>query len=319
MFFKPRPKNRRFERDQILEVKLRSSQRRQARWRRLTLAFGIFLVVFSGLFLLWRGGEWMLRRLVYENPAFAIHQLDVQTDGAIALEQLRSWAGVKLEDNLFALDLARVQRDLELVSVIQRASVERVFPHTLRLRVMERTPIAQFILPPLQGGGSRGHGVYTFDAEGYVMWPLENHQRATVGAPTDSHLPVLAGLPFSELRVGRQVRSEQVHAALRLIEAFDRSSMAAVADLRRIDLTSPNILQVTTGQGGAITFGLNDLDGQLRRWRCVFDFGQRNGKQVASLDLSVANNLPARWLEASLLPPASPKPNPAQPHRKKNV
>src|SRR6266849_4745548 len=285
MFFKPRPKNRRFERDQILEVKLRSSQRRQTRWRRLTLACGIFLALFSGLFLLWRGGEWVLRRFVYENPAFAIHQLDVQTDGAIALEQLRSWAGVKLEDNLFALDLARVQRDLELVSVIQRASVERVFPHTLRLRVIERTPIAQFILPPLQGGGSREHGIYTFDAEGYVMWPLENHQRATVGAPTDNHLPVLAGL----------------------------------ADLRRIDLTSPNILQVTTGQGGAITFGLNDLDGQLHRWRCVYDYGQRNGKQVASLDLSVANNLPARWLEASLLPPAAPKQNQAQPHRKKNV
>src|SRR6266446_1199535 len=302
MFFRPRPKNRRFQRDQILEVKLRSSQRRQTRWRRFTLAFGFFLAVFSGLFLLWRGGEWMLRRFVYENPAFAIHQLDVQTDGAIALEQLRSWAGVKLEDNLFALDLARVQRDLELVSVIQRASVERVFPHTLRVRVMERTPIAQFILPHLQGGGSREHGVYSFDAEGYVMWPLENHQRATLSALADNHLPVLAGLPLSELRVGRQVKSEQVRSAL-----------------RRIDLTSLNILQVTTGQGCAITFGLNDLDAQLRRWRCVYDYGQRNGKQVASLDLSVANNLPARWLEASLLPPAVPKPNPTQPPRKKNV
>ena len=261
----------------------------------------------------------MLRRFVYENPAFAIHQLDVQTDGAIALEQLRSWAGVKLEDNLFALDLARVQRDLELVSVIQRTYVERVFPHTLRVRVMERTPIAQFILPPLQGGGSREHAIYHFDAEGYVMWSLENHQRAALSAPADNHLPVLAGLPLSELRVGRQVKSEQVRAALRLIEAFDRSSMAAVADLRRIDLTSPYILQATTGQGGAITFGLNDLEGQLRRWRCVYDYGQRNGKQVASLDLSVANNLPARWLEASLFPPAALKPNPTQPPRKKNV
>src|SRR5260370_22526014 len=230
---------------------MRYSHGRQTRWRRLTLAGGIFLALFSGLFLLWRGGEWMLRRFVYQNPAFAIHQLDVQTDGAIALEQLRSWAGGKLEDNLFALDLARVQRDLELVSVIQRASVERVFPHTLRLRVMERTPIAQFILPPLQGGGSREHGMYTFDAQGYVMWPLENTQRSTRGAPADNHLPVLVGLPLSELRVGRQVRSGQVRAALRLIEAFDHSSMAAVADLRRIDLPSRNTAQGTTRRRGA--------------------------------------------------------------------
>src|SRR5260370_8905497 len=104
---------------------------------------------------------------------------------------------------------------------------------------MERAPIAQFILPALQGSGSREHGIYTFDAEGYVICPLENHQRATVGAPTDNHLPLLAGLPLSELRFGRQVRSEQARAALRLIEAFDQSSLTALTSLRRIDFTAP--------------------------------------------------------------------------------
>ena len=65
-----------------------------------------------------RGGG--LRRLLYENPAFATHHLDVETDGVIAREQLRRWAGVKLEDNLLALDLERVKRDLELVPVFTR-------------------------------------------------------------------------------------------------------------------------------------------------------------------------------------------------------
>src|SRR5687767_7594465 len=133
MWFRRKPKNRRFERRRVLDVKLRSSQRRQLRFRRFTLLTGCILMTAIGGFGLWRGAEWGLRRLLYENSAFAIHHLDVDTDGAIAREQIRRWAGVKLEDNLLALDLERVKRDLELVPVIHSAAVERLLPHTLRI------------------------------------------------------------------------------------------------------------------------------------------------------------------------------------------
>ena len=53
-------------------------------------------------------------------------------------DQLRRWAGVKPGENLFALDLARVKRDLEMVPLIDSVSVERVLPRTLRIRVTER-------------------------------------------------------------------------------------------------------------------------------------------------------------------------------------
>ena len=51
---------------------------------------------------------------------------------------------VGLENNLFALDLSRVKRDLELVPAIESADVERILPHTLKICVTEREPIAQF-------------------------------------------------------------------------------------------------------------------------------------------------------------------------------
>ena len=130
MWFKRRPKNRRIGRDQVLDVKLRSSQVRAARTRRFALTMGgIFAVVFS-LYMAYRIGDWSLNRLVYENKAFSLDELDVQTDGVISADQLRRWAGVKFEDNLLALDLARVKRDLELVPLVQSASVERILPLT---------------------------------------------------------------------------------------------------------------------------------------------------------------------------------------------
>ena len=72
MWFRRKPKNRRFERKHVLDVKLRSSQRRQRRFRRVTVTISCLLLLGIGGFGAWRGGEWGLRRLLYENPAFAI-------------------------------------------------------------------------------------------------------------------------------------------------------------------------------------------------------------------------------------------------------
>jgi len=76
-------------------------------------------------------------------------------------------------------------------------------------------------------------------------------------------------------------------------------------------------LQVITGQGSQITFGLDRLEEQLRHWRLVDDHAKKIGKAVRTLDLSVTNNAPVTWLEAGALPPPPPKPHPAG--KKKHV
>lgn len=292
----------------MLDVKLRSSQRRQNRLRRLTLALLLASSVFFGLVVVWRGGEELLRRLVYENPAFAIHHLEVQTDGVIALEQLRRWAGVKLDDNLFAVDLARIKRDLELVPSIESAAVERVLPHTLRIRVLEREPLVQVVVQPARTNDPRGPIIYQLDARGFVMYPLEGFQLA-VPALTNLPLPRLTGVPVTELRLGRAVDSPQVRAALALVQAFERSPLAGRVDLDRIDVTVPGVLLVTTGQGTEVIFGLERLDQQFRRWHAILEHGQRTRQHPAWVDLSVANHVPVRWSEtipAELPPPVKP-------------
>jgi hypothetical protein len=55
------------------------------------------------------------------------------------VDQLRRWAAVRLGDNLLALDLPSVKRNLELVSVIRSVAIERALPHTLRISVTARS------------------------------------------------------------------------------------------------------------------------------------------------------------------------------------
>ena len=122
MFFKRKQRNRRHSRGYVLDVKLSASRRRETRLRRLTLFLSSSLILFLTVFIVWRGGEFLLRRFVFENQAFAIRGLQIETDGVLSTEQIRTWAGVRMGDNLLALDMARVERDLKLVPAIGERS-----------------------------------------------------------------------------------------------------------------------------------------------------------------------------------------------------
>jgi hypothetical protein len=133
--------------------------------------------------------------------------------------------------------------------------------------------------------------VYDFDEDGYVMRPLDPRWR-TAPPPANERLPILVGVPGAVPQAGRQVTSPQIRAALALVCEFDHSPMTGMVEIERINVAVPEILQVTTSQGAEITFSLNHFDTQLRRWRLIYDQYQKWGKAIATLDLSISNNLP---------------------------
>ena len=307
MWFSRKRRNRRLGRDFVLDVRLRSSQVRAARTHMAVVALGVVFATVFGVFLLWRAGEWALNRLVYENKAFAIETIDTQTDGSIAAEQLRRWAGVRPGQNLLSLDLARVKRDLELVSSVRSVSVERVLPHVLRIRVTEREPLAQVHVPRRRAGGGIENGVYELDEGGYVMLPLEPRQCSTAPAQPLESLPVITIPNSLAVQPGRAIESRQVRAALQFLLAFERSPMSGLVDVQRIDTAEPEVLVVSNSNGSEITFGLSGFDESLACWQRAFEYAQKNNRAIGTLDLAVTNNPPLHWLEASAVPITTPK------------
>ena len=256
MWFKHEQKNRRLNRGHVLDVKVRSDQVRAARTKLASVALGVTFGTVFGLYLFWRTGEWALDKFVYENSTFAIQNIEVQTDGVIAPEQLRRWTNVKPGANLIALDLAAVKRNLELVSAIDSVSVERVLPRTLKIRVTERDPVAQVNVPTAAASGEIVVSVFQLDMNGYVMKPLDPRLCVIPLSQMSAELPAVTGLNGYQLQPGHRVESPQAQAALQLIGAFDHSPMAGLVDLRRVDVSSPGVVVATTGQGGEITFAL---------------------------------------------------------------
>ncbi|HWY75506.1 MAG TPA: FtsQ-type POTRA domain-containing protein [Verrucomicrobiae bacterium] len=318
-WFRRKPRNRRLGSERVLDVKLRSDQIRATRMRYAAIGLGLAFATIICFYLVWHGSEWALNQLVYENNAFAIQEIDVHTDGVIAPDALRRWSGIKPGQNLFALDLARIKRDLELVSLVRSVAVERVLPHTLRLRVTEREPLAEIYVPQVRADGGYEMNLYHLDREGFVMSLLDPRQRGVPANDSDDILPVLTGINPSLMTPGRRVDSPQVRSALKLLDAFDHSPMSGLLDFRKVDVSSPEILVATTSQGAEITFAIEDLDRQLRRWREIYDQGLKISKAVATLDLSVPNNIPATWADPSTLPPVTPKAKNQQHTRKRNV
>ncbi len=306
MWLKRKPRNRRLGREFVLDVKLCSKQVRATRARMAAVALAIVFAVVLGVGLAWQGGRWALNELVYQNDAFGIKVIDVQTDGVLPAEDIRRWSGVRQGANLLALDLDRVTNDLKMVSLIESVSVEKILPHTLRIRVFEREPIAQVNVPRPKRGGGLEMVVLHLDAQGWVMAPLDPQQHPKAVTIPPEALPVIS-LPSTDVQVGSRIAAPQVQAALQFLVAFEQSPMQGLADVKRIDTCSPGVLTVTTSQGSEVVFGLTDFDQQMRRWQVIQDAGQQYGKAIATLDLAVTNNIPARWLEASAVPPLTPK------------
>lgn len=303
----------------MLDVKVRSNQ---ARATRIRLASGVFAVAFGtlfGLYLFWRCGEWALTRFIYENPEFAIEQIDVQSSGDITEDQLRRWSGVKLGQNLIALDLAAVKRNLEMASAIDSATVERILPRTLKIRVTGRAAVAQVDVPRAAGETGIAVSVFQLDANGYVMQPLDPRQSVVPLAQMSSSLPIVSGVSVLQLQPGHRLEAPEVLAALKLVAAFPHSPMAGLVELQRVDVSSPRVFVVTTVEGSEITFSLDHLDEQLARWREIYDLGQRMNKMIASVDLAVVNNVPVRWAEKISAPALPPKTLDTQNSWRKNV
>jgi hypothetical protein len=95
--------------------------------------------------------------------------------------------------------------------------------------------------------------------------------------------------------------------------------MANLVELKKIDVVSPEVLIVTTGQGSQVTFSVNNFDQQLLRWQNIHENCVRSNHAIATLNLAVTDNTPLTYSDAGVTPPATPKTVKPQRIRRRNV
>jgi hypothetical protein len=155
------------------------------------------------------------------------------------------------------------------------------------------------LAPPTVGAGEEARlGSYFLDRDGFLFGWNSTEPWGHSFASAGMRLPIVRGIPGQELRPGRGIGVPAVSSALEWAAGFKASPMAGLVDVRSIDISIPEELQVQTSEGSLITFGHGRTEQQFRRWWHVHELGRKQGKIIQSLDLSITNNSPVTFLDA---------------------
>ena len=174
------------------------------------------------------------------------------------------------------LDARRTQ--IEELSWVEEASVQRILPNRIRVLITERTPIAFF---------RNGTELTLIDAHGVLLDRPEGE---------DFHFPIVTGLSENLPREEREKRMQTYQEFMKDADLVKPGSSDRISEL---DLSNPRDLRVVlTGLAGttddhAVTvhFGQNDFTGKYRMLVENFAQWQANSGVVHSIDLQYSRQV----------------------------
>ena len=163
---------------------------------------------------------------------------DIQITGAehLTRDTVLSVFGADLERNIFRVSLAERQADLERLPWVSHAAVMRLLPHTIRVEITERTPVA-FVRQGTQIGLVDGSGV------------LLDMPPDAAGDPHYS-FPVLTGLTENEPLSQRAARMEIYQQFMRELDSTGQHLTDSVSE---VDVADPEDVK------GLVTSGSSDV------------------------------------------------------------
>lgn len=128
-------------------------------------------------------GVWIWRH-TQSDDRFAVRHVEVVGAKNTPAAQLQALTNSYVGENLFKMDIARMQRELGSVSWVNRIEIEKRLPDTLRIRIVERRPVALV--------ASR-NGLDYVDESGFAFAALSS-------AAGNPELPLIADAAGDELR-----------------------------------------------------------------------------------------------------------------------
>ncbi|HEX2047005.1 MAG TPA: FtsQ-type POTRA domain-containing protein [Acidimicrobiales bacterium] len=216
--------------------------RRKEGRRRLRVLVGITAVAVLG------GGGWAATG----SPLLDLDRIAVEGTVHTTVEEARFASGLRLGEPLVDVDEEAAARGLQTLPWVDRATVRRRWPGEVRIRVVERQPVA---VTGLEGGG-----VALLDESGRVLEWVEGPPPA---------LPLLSGLPPAG-PPGSTVPPESV-AALAVAVALPEELRARTLGVAPGDGGRGEV-EIRLDPEGTVRLGPPvDLDRKFDAIRAVFD------------------------------------------------
>ncbi len=203
------------------------------------------------------------------TPLVAARTLSVTGERHLTEGQILRIARLGEGTNLIHIDLAAAEARLERNPWVADATVERELPHTLRISVVERTPVATTARP---------NGALAFVAtDGTMMGSAAEGSPLPAIVATDGELPA----PAEVLRTGAAVTAAMPVALQR------RTGSISVGPDGSVAVETLTHIVVTYGDG-------SQLEAKGQTLKAVLDWSEREGVALAAVDVTVPGAPTAR-------------------------
>jgi len=236
-------------------------------------------------------------RHTQSGAQFAVKTIEI--DGAThtpraALDAItRQYAGM----NLFKIDIGRVRRDLGALAWVRHVDIEEKVPDTLRIKIVERTPVALV----LESGGQAPSPVRYVDDDGVTFAELS----PAVG---DADLPVILsrndgeGSQAASAEILRFAQDDVKHcvALLRDLRARDPRLYARVSEVRPV---APRGFAIFDRELGAFVYaGAGDLSAKWRDLYAIVANEKLARGAIEYADLRFADRIIVKPWSAAAMP-----------------
>lgn len=225
-------------------------------------------------------GGWAL---AVRSPLVRARVIDVAGASHLTRSQALDLAGISSSTNVASLDTAAVVSRLEAAPWIADATVEKRLPWTIRIELVERTPV----LAVKDGPTDRivaGDGTVLEDPSQEDPGDASGH-----ASHDGSAFPVLRAGPRDVEPVAVETTVDRAAAALAPITPWGRDAIRAVS------LARDGSLRFGLEGGGTILYGDDsNATAKARTFVALLRWSRSEGEEVVSADLRVAGAPTAR-------------------------
>ena len=252
---------------------------RKSKWGTTNLDFGsIFLTLTTGLakivlVVACSYGVLSSYRFITQSPRFNVNEMNLVGQKRLSNEELNSWIGPIIGENIFQLELDKISQRLVEHAWVQSASARRVFPQGISVELKERIPFAKVQLDQ----------VYVMDNYGVLLG-------TEVGDA--NKLPTITGIKAQNFKLGSNVANEEIIRGLKMMHSLNQLAMFENNQIDNVHINSRS----------RITFSTHNRDTKIymrpkiaresfKNLVLALDAIEKKGQGLSYIDLSFKNKI----------------------------
>jgi cell division septal protein FtsQ len=272
----------------LLDVKVRAKKAASQRTQNVFFTVcGLVLLaaVLGGIAF---GAKRILNTLFFANADYSLKTIEVTSDGNLSRETILRTADIAEGQNIFSIDLPKVQEKLGTLPQVEDSRIQRILPGKIVISIQERRPVAWVVPPDTNTGSFNFEDAYLVDRRGILL-------KTRSLAPEYLGLPLIIGVATSNCQAGQPLEQDEVKAALDLIRVSSKILQARF-QIQSIDVSKQYCLQVTDKQRASVTFGTDEIEWQLHRLETVLNYCDKNNRELQTVNLMAQRNVPVTFV-----------------------